>query len=281
MRKKSTPKKGKKCTMVVPCEDKVVIELPEDDLDSDYDCDPQADVDIDAESAESVESDIEEGKLPPPSKEFDGVVVATDNLYDDSECNVQGEEEMSYDKLVVGMQWKNVFEYRRYLRRFAVKQWFEIKYIKNDLVRIRGRCASKGCPWFIFASKIRGELTFRLNTLVEGYTRLRHVKKKNKMVTYKSIAEELEDCIRGHKKKNYKPSLIVEDFWQEFMVDISYWVAWRVKGVALERIYSSYDESYKLSPEICRQLILANPGTVTSVSKDDVTKVFDGICIAL
>ncbi|OUZ99504.1 hypothetical protein BVC80_533g3 [Macleaya cordata] len=32
---------------------------------------------------------------------------------------------------------------------------------------------------------------------------------------------------------------------------------------------------------MCRQLILANPSFVASVSRDDVTKVFDGMCIAL
>ncbi|OVA16121.1 zinc finger protein [Macleaya cordata] len=179
---------------------------------------------------------------------------------------------MPYETLALGMQWKNIYECRRYLRRYAVKKRFEIKFLKNDLQRVRGKCVTPGCPWYMFASRMRRQLTFRMNTLVDEHNCLHLAKTRNKMADCRFVAEELEDSIRAHKQKNYKPSFIIEDFWKEFMLHISYWVAWRAKGVALERIYGSYDESYRLAPEMCRQLLEANPRSIASVSRHPVHK---------
>ncbi|OVA11992.1 hypothetical protein BVC80_8167g6 [Macleaya cordata] len=166
----------------------------------------------------------------------------------------------------VGIEWQTIQHCRRFLKVYAVRRGFEVKFVKKDLVRLRGRCEAAGYSWFFFASKLRNETTFKLKQFVDDHNCEKLSKKRNNMISSKSVAEELEDSIRANKTETYKPKDIIEDFWEEFTWDISYWVAWRARTIEMERIFGNYEDGYKLAPELCRQMLEANPGSVATWS---------------
>lgn len=56
--------------------------------------------------------------------------------------------------------------------------------------------------------------------------------------------------------------------------------AYKARIIAHENIYGRYDEGFKLCPELCRQILLKNPGSIAQWSRSCVDHKFVGLCIA-
>lgn len=60
-----------------------------------------------------------------------------------------------------------------------------------------------------------------------------------------------------------KPNEIMQVMLGDHDVKISYWKAWRSREIALDNSQGSSAASYNLLPNYLRQLVLANPGTIS------------------
>ncbi|RZC75346.1 hypothetical protein C5167_050829 [Papaver somniferum] len=76
-----------------------------------------------------------------------------------------------------------------------------------------------------------------------------------------------------------KPSTIKRRVKRKYKVKISYWTAWHARHICLERIFGSYEKSYGQVPELCRQIMEANPGSIATWSKDTVHRQFEGLFV--
>ncbi|KAL5711434.1 hypothetical protein ACHQM5_021890 [Ranunculus cassubicifolius] len=99
------------------------------------------------------------------------------------------------------------------------------------------------------------------------------------MIQARWVAKKLEDEVRCHYL-SYKPKDLIDAIWEKHQTHISYGTAWRARIKIMEMIYGNYEESYKLGPALCYQMIKRNPGGVASCSRDHNTEQFTSLCIA-
>ncbi|XP_028772984.1 uncharacterized protein LOC114730130 [Neltuma alba] len=92
-------------------------------------------------------------------------------------------------KFVLGMEFTSIGQFKDAVREYALLHGYEIKFVKNDKVRCRVKCAHVECKWLMFVSQVRGELTYRLKTLHSKHTC--GVSLKGKNASYKWIAEKI------------------------------------------------------------------------------------------
>ncbi|KAL4286851.1 hypothetical protein AHAS_Ahas19G0127500 [Arachis hypogaea] len=72
----------------------------------------------------------------------------------------------------VGLEFKSLGQFKDAIRKHALLNGRDIRYIKNDKVRGRVGCRGKKgkCRWMAFASKVGGSDCFRLKTLNRKHT---------------------------------------------------------------------------------------------------------------
>ncbi|MCL7023288.1 hypothetical protein MKW94_005357 [Papaver nudicaule] len=79
---------------------------------------------------------------------------------------------------------------------------------------------------------------------------------------------------------NCKPSTIQSRMKRKYKVEISYWTAWHARHICLEKVYGSFEDNYTCVPELCRQIQLANSGSVATWSKEEgVAEQFGGLFV--
>ncbi|KAF9613939.1 hypothetical protein IFM89_013474 [Coptis chinensis] len=79
---------------------------------------------------------------------------------------------------------------------------------------------------------------------------------------------------------DFKPTDIVKEVFNKYGVSISYWTAWRSRWLMLEAMHGNYEEGYRLVPELCRQILKRNPGSIAKHFVSDGTKSFIGVAVA-
>ncbi|KAF6162451.1 hypothetical protein GIB67_017339 [Kingdonia uniflora] len=63
-------------------------------------------------------------------------------------------------------------------------------------------------------------------------------------------------------------------------VYVSYSTAWNAWTICMKRIVASYDEGYIVIPELTVQVLLANPGSISTCNIDLLTNEWTGTCIS-
>ncbi|OVA12036.1 hypothetical protein BVC80_1481g31 [Macleaya cordata] len=84
------------------------------------------------------------------------------------------------------------------------------------------------------------------------------------MANARWVPRNMLDTFRTHPK--YKPKDIRAEVMFKMKVKISYWTAWHARWICLEKIMGNYEESYKLLPELCTQVLSSNPGSTATIS---------------
>ncbi|XP_026378293.1 uncharacterized protein LOC113272709 [Papaver somniferum] len=151
---------------------------------------------------------------------------------------------------------------------------------KNERHKVVVVCDNSmhGCPWRCTASQQEDGHTIKVVRLNDEHECVVGNRKQNKMADCRFISTELEDVFKC-QKKSYTVGMVIREGWKRFQIDITYWVGWRARTIALEKIYGDYAGSYSLLPEMCRQILKNNKGSIASVSTDDADNSFTGLCI--
>ncbi|KAF9588346.1 hypothetical protein IFM89_008776 [Coptis chinensis] len=92
------------------------------------------------------------------------------------------------------------------------------------------------------------------------------------------VCKELSYKMRDHP--DFKPTDIVKEVFNKYGVSISYWTTWRSRWLMLEAMHGNYEEGYRLVPELCRQILKRNPGSIAKHFVSDGTKSFIGVAVA-
>ncbi|MCL7049536.1 hypothetical protein MKW94_010624 [Papaver nudicaule] len=78
---------------------------------------------------------------------------------------------------------------------------------------------------------------------------------------------------------NCKPSAIQSRMQRKYKVKISYRTAWHARHICLEKFFGSFEDSYRWVPELCRQIMETNPGSIATWSKEGVQEQFNGLFV--
>lgn len=101
---------------------------------------------------------------------------------------------------------------------------------------------------------------------------------KNRMANSSWIASIIEEDVR-EDGYSLKPRRIQERVLNRHGVPVKYWVCWKALGKALTKVFGSYEDGYKWTPEVCRQILLKNQGSIASVATDS-DGAFSYCCLA-
>ncbi|KAF6151970.1 hypothetical protein GIB67_010544 [Kingdonia uniflora] len=210
--------------------------------------------------------------------DFGDFVGETDNIFKEEEENIFKNTLVEvYEELKVGMEWHTVYEARKHLRRFAIVNRFSFKQVKNKGYRLRYKCIEKVCKWLIYVRRQNDGHTMRLMNGVFVHNCRRKPGTKNRLANALWVANEIEETVRD--MKTFSPQDAITIISRRYGIDLSYFTAWNVKTICMEIIVGSFDEGYTLMPELCRQILISNPGNIAKCSTDDGTKIWTGTCI--
>ncbi|KAJ1389029.1 Transposase, MuDR, plant [Sesbania bispinosa] len=104
----------------------------------------------------------------------------SDELESGDDSDVDGGERPRYPKFreedmckefrfKLGMEFCSLKQFKDFVLEHSVLNGRQIRYVKNDAVRVRVAC-SKNCPFTIFVSRVGRTTTYRLKTLVARHT---------------------------------------------------------------------------------------------------------------
>lgn len=89
----------------------------------------------------------------------------------------------------------------------------------------------------------------------------------NRMANSSWVASVIEQDI-NEDDYTLQPKKIKSRLQTRYGVVLSYWLAWKGKGKALTKKFGSYEDGYKLAPEVMDQIMKKNPRSIGVVSID-------------
>ncbi|WVZ03193.1 hypothetical protein V8G54_023999 [Vigna mungo] len=139
------------------------------------------------------------------------------------------QDDMNKDfKFSLGMEFGSLKDFKNALMEHSVLNGKEIKFVKNDLTRVRAECKKK-CGFLIMASKVGGKETFRVKTLVG-----RHRCGRAFGNTSASVLNVASMTVNQ----------IIDDIKKSFSVGITAWKAGKAKQISLDSLVGDGDRQY-------------------------------------
>ncbi|XP_038680892.1 uncharacterized protein LOC119981819 [Tripterygium wilfordii] len=166
------------------------------------------------------------------------------------------------------MQFSTLKEFKIAVKDYAVSGGYQLKYGHNDKRRCQLVCKGRvDCPWKVWCSKIRGQSTYQIKTLVDKHNCTRLF--VNKQASAEWLALRIFDKIR------LDPEIKLLDLipWvsENLQLDITLSQAYRAKQKAREMIEGSAREQYARLRDYCAEIRDKNVGSTCIVQVDRVT----------
>jgi hypothetical protein len=123
----------------------------------------------------------------------------------------------------------------------AVDGGWEIRFVKNDNVRVRDVC-QQGCKFVAYLTKLPKELSFQLKTLQLEHSCSRCY--KNPRLTTNFIAKKLVGRVKHQPDINL--TSIQNKVYKKYVNHISQSKAYRAKAKAMDILEGSHIEQYNM-----------------------------------
>ena len=137
---------------------------------------------------------------------------------------------------------------------------FSLRHLKTSQTQVTAKCEVQSCLWRIHASIVESWPQFRVRTYNPNHTCSRPMMgMAHPQATTNLIADFIKEKVRLHPE--YKPKQIINDVRLEFDVVVGYRKAHRAKEIALDAIRGSYEQSFRILPNYCAELMRTNPGS--------------------
>ncbi|XP_057451399.1 uncharacterized protein LOC130743252 [Lotus japonicus] len=152
-------------------------------------------------------------------------------------------EKMGQDfKFSLGMDFSSLLQFKDALHDHFVTNGREFEYMKNDSIRCRVKCRSKGCPFVILCSKVGNKETFRIKTLVGEHNCARVF--DNKSANVRWVKLKLLNKVSTMNK--ISTNEIVDDFRFNHGTGITRYRAWKGKQLAIQEVEGAIEMQYTL-----------------------------------
>ncbi|KAK1560930.1 hypothetical protein Q3G72_032472 [Acer saccharum] len=135
----------------------------------------------------------------------------------------------------IGMEFATADVFRKAIRVHAIKHRRNIKFQKNDPNRVKAVYKDKGCNWFVFASWLGDQKTFKIKSMVDAHSCAMSF--KNTFVNSKMIADKYVGQWRENPEWNYAG--MSQQLRTDTNVDASIWQYYRARTRAKELIQGS------------------------------------------
>ena len=139
---------------------------------------------------------------------------------------------------------------------YAVHGGWGIKFVKNDLVRVRAQC-QPGCNFVAYLAKVPREKSYRLKTLNLTHTCSRSY--KNPRCTASYIGKKLLKKVRRQPDIRLKD--IQDAVHEKYVVDISAGKASRAREKAQEAVDGAHTAQFNQLWDYCDELRRCSPGS--------------------
>ncbi|WVZ23674.1 hypothetical protein V8G54_002218 [Vigna mungo] len=167
------------------------------------------------------------------------------------------QDDMKKDfKFSLGMKFCSLKDFKNALMEHSVLNGKEIKFVKNNLTRVRAECKKK-CGFLIMASKVGGKETVQVKTLVGRHRCGRVFGNTSASVNW--IAQFLID--RFVNVASMIVNQIIDDIKKSYSVGISAWKAGKAKQIALDSLVGNGDKQYSRLYDYVGELLRVKCGT--------------------
>ncbi|XP_058783754.1 uncharacterized protein LOC131658483 [Vicia villosa] len=162
----------------------------------------------------------------------------------------------------LGMEFNALVEFKNAIREWSVLNGREIKFVKNDKVRVRVECRSK-CGFLAHVSKVGDRHTYQLKTWVGTHTcaRVLNNKSANSQWVAKAVVEKL------HSVEKVRVSEIMStDMRRNHSVGITKGKAWKAKEIAEQIIEGDAARQYAMLWSYAAELRRVSVGNTCKIN---------------
>jgi hypothetical protein len=259
----------------------------ETELDGDSDADTNVDGDSDAENAnlgaafnwhnddggEVQENIIHQNVIPSSSDEEWNSYhseelkspISTDDEGEGKEKEVfpqYTEAEFGQVHLEKGMEFETLTTFKNAVREYNIALGRVFRWVKNDKERVRAKCRQEDCPWEIFCSWSKVNLSFQVKTFETEHSCCRVF--KNSQAKTNWVVSKLEMKLRVQPNMTY---LEVFDWLKrDFGVHVNETKLFRAMKKAKELVEGSLKEQYGRIWDYAHELIRSNDGSTVKIN---------------
>ncbi|XP_012852893.1 PREDICTED: uncharacterized protein LOC105972477 [Erythranthe guttata] len=161
----------------------------------------------------------------------------------------------------LGLCFPDADTFRAAIKQHSRVHGRDLKYKKNDKDKVRAICKHKGCPWMIYASQIRGELTLQVKTIHSVHECTR--KEKVTAATSNWLASKYQDKLRTDP--NWPINSMMVAAKKECKLLFSTHQMYRATKRANELNRGTHVEQYGLIWRYAEEIRRTNPGTTIKI----------------
>ncbi|KAG8368115.1 hypothetical protein BUALT_Bualt15G0011600 [Buddleja alternifolia] len=157
-------------------------------------------------------------------------------------------------EMVVGLQFPTRKKYREILRDWAVRKWWDLKFLYNETAKITATC-KHGCDWRIHASPIMKTSTYQVKSLRESHTCAHRY--QNRQANYKYLGKRIENIIRDNPMEGLES--LKNKIRRDVEVECSRDKLYRAKRYALELVKGDIKVQYHRLYDYYATVVKHNP----------------------
>ncbi|CAN1140271.1 hypothetical protein LINPERPRIM_LOCUS24737 [Linum perenne] len=154
-------------------------------------------------------------------------------------------------------------EVRDAIKKHAITERKDVKWVKNDPIQVRLTCKWKGCQWMFFASLNK---LFKLVQLKKYVEHVFPEHYRNKFVTTKVIAMHYKERIKSNPR--WKNKHMRQTVREDFRCEVTIMQCSRAKSKVLRTSFEAYKEEYALLRTYAEELLRINPGSSFKIMVD-------------
>ncbi|XP_020396599.1 uncharacterized protein [Zea mays] len=192
-----------------------------------------------------------------------------DNTIDQTfEDYLPNEKRVMYDKMNPSMQpgslFPNMKEFRIAMRQYAIKHEFELGIDVTSTTRYVGYCKGGDCPWRIYArEEKKGLPTIVVAVLHDSHTCTSSGRRKTTTPSCGWVAFHALPLLM--KKPNMGAKELQDTLQGVHNVTIGYDTVWKGNEKALEELFGSWEESFKLLFSWREAVLAKEPDSIVEI----------------
>jgi len=163
-------------------------------------------------------------------------------------------------KWTLGSKFSTKDEFKEAVMNYSIYNRYDIRYIKNDKTRVRVRC-KVGCPWVALCSKLNGEDTWQLRTLVDDHN---CVQEHNlRFLTSRWLGKKIMPSVR--ENRSIRLADISTRAQEKWFVEVSKMKAYRARKEAIDLVDGSFRVQFKRLYDYGHEILRSNPDSTLKI----------------
>ncbi|KAH9671509.1 SWIM-type domain-containing protein [Citrus sinensis] len=163
-----------------------------------------------------------------------------------------------------GQLFKDVDEFRKVVKVYAIKNAFRLERVKNEKSRVTLRCATTGCTWRLQASPNWNKGNFQIKTYCSEHTCVRNT--ENYEATSTWIAISFLHLFRANTQLPI--DVIASELFRRYRITCCNQRLYRTRNKALELLGQDHKVSYTKLFRYMHAILASNPGSTVSLDED-------------